>query len=63
MDTESEIEIELNSANGPKVVYPASASVEEIEAAVPGGWRVDWETTPADVLGGRKASPLAQVRS
>lgn len=59
--TNNEIEVVLDSANGPKVTYPKSADADDVEAAVPQGWEVDWETTPADVRGGRKASPLRKA--
>lgn len=54
----TDTEIELESPNGPKVVYSKNTPAEEIEAAIPVGWEVDWETTPADVGLTRKASPL-----
>lgn len=57
----SKIEINLDSANGPKVTYPRGTAAEDVEAEVPAGWEVDWETTPADVLGGRRASPLRRI--
>lgn len=56
--TEPEITVDLESANGPKVTYPAGTDGEIVDMAIPEGWEVDWETAPADVVGGRKASPL-----
>ena len=56
------IQIELNSANGPKVVAPKSASAEEILAALPQGWTVhddDW-TNQVD-CGSDYAYPLSRT--
>lgn len=61
METNNEIEVVLESANGPKIVYAQDADGDEVDAAAPEGWRVDWETTPADCGVGRKASPLCRV--
>lgn len=62
MATNNEITVELESANGPKIVYPKGTDGDEVDHAAPFGWRVDWETTPADAGLGRKASPLTRYR-
>jgi len=59
--TNNEIEVVLDGPNGPEVRYPTGTDVEDVEAEIPEGWEVDWETTPADSAGGRKASPLREL--
>ena len=43
----SEITIELESPTGPRVRYPASIDVKDVEAKLPAGWSVDWSTAAA----------------
>lgn len=54
----TEIEIDLHTPNGPIVEYGAEDDAETVEAAVPAGWRVDWETTAYRLASGRYRAPL-----
>lgn len=54
-DASGEIEVDLDSPNGPKIAYPDDALAAAVDAAVPEGWEVDYDTTPADCGRGRKA--------
>lgn len=54
----TEIEINLNTPNGPQVEYSDDDEIEAVEAEVPAGWRVDWETLAYRLAGGRRRSPL-----
>jgi hypothetical protein len=53
-----EVDIELESPVGPRIIYPAKCDGDIVDARVPEGWEVDWQTTPADYSVGRKSSPL-----
>jgi hypothetical protein len=55
------ITVELEGPNGPKIIYPTTASSEEVDNAAPDGWEVDWVTTPADCGLHCKASPLRRT--
>lgn len=59
--TTTDISIDLDSPNGSKVVYSESGLASDVEAAVPEGWEVDWDTTPANAGRARKASPLRRA--
>jgi hypothetical protein len=43
------IEFDLQSAVGPRVKVYGDVDAEEVDAQVPDGWEVDWETTPANL--------------
>jgi hypothetical protein len=58
-----EIEVSLDSVNGPKVVASTEAGVEEILSALPDGWTVnddDWGNG-VTLSGGRIAYPLSEA--
>lgn len=55
---ESTIEIDLETPNGPVVIYGPDDDAYAVEAAIPPGWRVDWETPAYKTLSGRYRSPL-----
>jgi hypothetical protein len=58
------IDVELDSAVGPRVIAPLDASPEEIIAALPRGWQVhdeDWSNGIA-LPGGRVSYPLSRTR-
>lgn len=38
-------EFKFDGPCGPRVLYPANAEIEDLEAATPRGWEVDYETT------------------
>lgn len=60
MDTaEQDITVELESAVGPRVLYPTDASAEEVEGEIPEGWAVS-ETGPVLTQGGRWSAPLVR---
>jgi len=40
----TEIEVELDSANGPRVTY-GEHEIDDVEAALPEGWTMDWESS------------------
>lgn len=52
------IEINQRTPNGPIVEYGDDDDAELVEAAVPEGWRVDWETPAVRLLNGRWRAPL-----
>lgn len=56
----TEIEIDLDTPNGPVVEYGPEDDAEAVEAAVPAGWTVDWETPAYKLSTGRRRSPLAR---
>ena len=47
------VEVEVESAVGPRVLVWGDADCAEVESALPAGWTVDWATPP---------SPLSSVR-
>lgn len=55
------IEINLNTPNGPIVEYSPDDDAETVEAEVPEGWRVDWETPAYKLTNGRRRSPLVRA--
>lgn len=58
------IDVELDSAVGPRVIAPLDASPEEIEAVLPRGWQVhdeDW-SNGVTLTGGRMSYPLSRTR-
>ena len=54
------IEIELDTPNGPIVEYGAEDDAESVEAAIPAGWRVSWDTPAYKLRSGRFRSPLVR---
>lgn len=57
----NEISVELDSPNGPKVGYQVGTDLQDVEAEVPCGWKVDWDTTPASGDKGYQWSPLVRL--
>ena len=55
------VTIELNSTNGPKIIYPRNSDEDCVEMWCPVGWTIDWETTPAQCGIGYVASPLIRT--
>lgn len=43
------IEVELESAVGPRVKVWGNVDGADVDAAIPDGWEVDWETPPANL--------------
>jgi hypothetical protein len=56
-----EITVDLDSANGPKVVYPRGTDAEDVDLAAPVGWEVDWDAPAADCGPGAVARPLRRA--
>lgn len=59
----AEIEVVLESANGPKVIAGPDVAVEEILRALPAGWTVhedDW-SNQVKLSDGRLAYPLSHA--
>lgn len=54
----AEIETNMDTPNGPIVEYGPDDEIEDVEAAIPAGWRVDWETAAYKLSTGRRRSPL-----
>lgn len=54
------VEVYLDTANGPVVEY-GDHDEEAVEAAVPAGWRVDWETPAYQLASGRWRAPLVRL--
>lgn len=60
-DATDDIDVEIESAVGPRIVYPASGLASDVDDAAPEGWEIDWDTTPAQCGRGRLSSPLRRV--
>lgn len=58
-DGDMEIEVQMDSAVGPRVIY-RDATEEQIEAALPAGWTVDW-SNQVKFLDGRRSSPVVEA--
>ena len=58
---DTEIIVEMRGPNGPRVVFPTRATEEEVEAAVPSGWRVNWDISTR--VGANYVSPLVERSS
>lgn len=59
---EAQIEVVLDSANGPKVIVPDNYDAEDVEAALPVGWTVGDNWHNGVKLGdGRRAYPLVRL--
>lgn len=54
------VDVDLDSANGPKIVYPRGTDPDDLEWFLPSGWEIDWNTVPA-TCGSRIARPLRRV--
>ena len=52
------IEIDLNTPNGPVIEYGPDDEIADVEAEVPEGWRVDWESSAYKLASGRYRAPL-----
>ncbi len=59
----NEIEISLDTLNGPAVEYGPDDDAETVESEVPDGWRVDWETPAYKLASGRYRAPLVRLNS
>lgn len=56
-----EVDVEMESAVGPRIIYPAKCDGDLVDSHAPEGWEVDWQTTPADCGIGCKPSPLRRL--
>lgn len=55
------IEIELDTPNGPIVEYGPDDTIGAVDAQMPPGWRVDWDTDAYKLRSGRFRSPLVRL--
>ncbi len=60
----TEIEVEIDTPNGPRVTYGAQEA-EVVEDEIPDGWRVDWSSAvdlaPSGTHAIRYAAPLVKA--
>jgi len=55
------VEILLDTPNGPVVEYGPDDDAETVEAEIPSGWYVDWETPAYKLASGRYRAPLVKT--
>lgn len=56
--TATRVDVELESAVGPRAIYDLDVEAEELEAALPDGWAVDYETPHVRTDSGRMSAPI-----
>lgn len=54
------VEVDLDTPSGPVVEY-GDQEASEVEAELPEGWRVDWETPAVRTASGRWRAPLVRL--
>jgi hypothetical protein len=55
------VTVELESAVGPRVLYQSDVPAEDLEAALPPGWAVDYSTPHVWLLSGVLSASIYQI--